>query len=142
MMSKKQSKNTDGLKAHAEARNQESIKKVTAAIEILKRTKGKSINFKTVAEEAGVAKATLYNNAVLRERIQSLRAFTVLQQANKPEKVETPSIKYKDTLTLLRNEIRHLKDDKKKLILQLEELEELKDENLRFKKQLDIRQNK
>lgn len=133
MTKKKQSKNTAGLKAYAEARNQETIKKVNAAIERLKRSKGKSINFKTVAEEADVAKATLYNNGALRERIQSLRALTVLQPENKPEKVDAPSIKHDDTITLLRNEVRQLKSDKKKLILQLEELEELKDENRRLK---------
>ena len=141
MTKKKQIKNTDGLKAYAEARNQESIKKVNAAIEKLKRIQGKSINFKTVAEESGVAKATLYNNAVLRERILSLRALFILQSEDKSEKVAAPLTTQNDILTLLRNEIRRLKSDKKKLILQLEELESLKDENSRLKKQLVFRQD-
>lgn len=48
---------------------------VNKAIDKLKCSKTKAINFKTVAEEAGVSKATLYNNDVLKERILSLRAI-------------------------------------------------------------------
>ncbi len=41
-----------------------------------------NINFNSVASEAGVAKATLYNNLVFRERIESLRQ----QQVTVPTK--------------------------------------------------------
>ena len=74
-MKKNNNKNTEGLKAFAEKKNQETIERVNKAIDKLKRSKIKSINFKTVAEEAGVSKATLYNNDILKERILSLRAI-------------------------------------------------------------------
>jgi ABC-type amino acid transport substrate-binding protein len=64
-MSSKNNKNTEGLKAFAEKKNQETIEKVNKAIDKLKRSKTKNINFKTVAEEAGVSKATLYNNDIV-----------------------------------------------------------------------------
>ena len=74
-MKKNSNKNTEGLKKFAEKKNQETIEKVNKAIDKLKRSKTKTINFKTVAEEAGVSKATLYNNDILKERILSLRAI-------------------------------------------------------------------
>ena len=74
-MKKNNNKNTEGLKEFAEKKNQETIEKVNKAIDKLKRSKTKTINFKTVAEEAGVSKATLYNNPILKERILSLRAI-------------------------------------------------------------------
>ncbi|MEC0270972.1 DUF6262 family protein [Paenibacillus anseongense] len=46
--------------------------KVDQAFKRLIRT-NESINFNSVAKEAGVTKATLYNNADIRERIESLR---------------------------------------------------------------------
>ena len=49
-----------GIKAHAEAKNKETIDKVSKAIDKLKR-KNKPINFETVSKEAGVSRATLYN---------------------------------------------------------------------------------
>ena len=57
-----------GIKAHAEAKNKETIDKVSKAIDKLKR-KNKPINFETVSKEAGVSRATLYNNAQVKERI-------------------------------------------------------------------------
>ena len=64
-----------GIKAHAEAKNKETIDKVNKAIDKLKR-KNKPINFETVCKEAGVSRATLYNNVQLKERILSLRAIS------------------------------------------------------------------
>ena len=61
-------KNTEGLKEFAEKKNQETIEKVNKAIDKLKRSKTKTINFKTVAEEARVSKATLYNNDILKPK--------------------------------------------------------------------------
>lgn len=64
-----------GIKAHAKAKNKATIDKVNKAIDKLKR-KGKPINFETVCKEAGVSRATLYNNPQLKERILSLRAIS------------------------------------------------------------------
>lgn len=62
-----------GIKAHAKIKNKEAIDKVSKAIDKLKR-KNKPINFETVSKEAGVSRATLYNNAQVKERILSLMA--------------------------------------------------------------------
>lgn len=137
-MKKNNNKNTDGLKEFAEKKNQETIKKVNKAIDKLKRSKTKTINFKTVAEEAGVSKATLYNNDILKERILSLRAI----QKGVPNDsiVATPKDKIKakdDKIKQLYEEIKKLKEDKEKLIIQLVDMEELKDENKRLRESLD-----
>ena len=137
-MKKSNNKNTEGLKEFAEKKNQETIEKVNKAIDKLKRSKTKSINFKTVAEEAGVSKATLYNNSVLKERILSLRA---IQKGVPDDNIDaTPKDKIKakdDKIKQLYEEIKKLKDDKEKLIIQLIEMEELKDENKRLRESLD-----
>lgn len=134
----KNNKNTKGLKEFAEKKNQETIEKVNKAIDKLKRSKTKSINFKTVAEEAGVSKATLYNNDILKERILSLRAI----QKGVPNDniVATPKDKIKakdDKIKQLYQEIKKLKEDKEKLIIQLVDMEELKDENKRLRESLE-----
>lgn len=137
-MKKNNNKNTEGLKEFAEKKNQETIEKVNKAIDKLKRSKTKTINFKTVAEEAGVSKATLYNNDILKERILSLRAI----QKGVPNDsiVATPKDKIKakdDKIKQLYGEIKKLKEDKEKLIIQLVDMEELKDENKRLRESLD-----
>ena len=137
-MKKNNNKNTKGLIEFAEKKNQETIEKVNKAIDKLKRSKTKTINFKTVAEEAGVSKATLYNNDILKERILSLRAI----QKGVPNDsiVATPKDKIKakdDKIKQLYEEIKKLKEDKEKLIIQLVDMEELKDENKRLRESLD-----
>lgn len=137
-MKKNNNKNTEGLKEFAEKKNQETMEKVNKAIDKLKRSKTKSINFKTVAEEAGVSKATLYNNDILKERILSLRAI----EKGVPNEsiIATPKDKIKakdDKIKQLYEEIKKLKEDKEKLIIQLVDIEELKDENKRLRESLD-----
>lgn len=137
-MIKKPNRNTEGLKEFAEKKNQETIDKVNKVIDKLKRSKTKKINFKTVAEEAGVSKATLYNNDILKERILSLRAI----EKGVPDNniVATPKDKIKakdDKIKQLYEVIKKLKEDKEKLIIQLVDMEELKDENKRLRESLD-----
>ena len=137
-MKKSNNKNTEGLKEFAEKKNQETIEKVNKAIDKLKRSKTKSINFKTVAEEAGVSKATLYNNDILKERILSLRAIQKGIPNDNIVATSKDKIKAKDDkIKQLYEEIKKLKEDKEKLIIQLVEMEELKDENKRLRESLD-----
>ncbi|MBL4933930.1 DUF6262 family protein [Clostridium paridis] len=140
---KKRNSNTEGLKEFAEKKNQETIEKVNNAIDKLKRSKTKKINFKIVAEEAGVSKATLYNNVILKERILSLRAIE--KGVPNGSIVTTPKDKIKakdDKIKQLYEEIKKLKDDKQKLIIQLVEMEELQAENRKLKEQLEILRGK
>ena len=136
MVKQKQSKNTDGLKAYAEKKNHETIDKVNEAIDRLKRSSSRPVNFKTVAEAAGVSKATLYNNDILKERILSLRAMKKGIRAqgaaasNDQKQLQTEKIKQ------LYKEINNLREDKQKLIVQLVLMEELKDENRKLREQI------
>lgn len=141
-MKKNNNKNTEGLKAFAEKKNQETIEKVNKAIDKLKRSKTKTINFKTVAEEAGVSKATLYNNDILKERILSLRAIQKSIPNDNIVATSKDKIKAKDDkIKKLYEEIKKLKEDKEKLIIQLVEMEELKDENKRLRESLNKTKN-
>ncbi|MBU3191848.1 DUF6262 family protein [Clostridium bowmanii] len=133
-MVKKPNRNTQGLKEFSEKKNQETIEKVNKTIDKLKRSKTKAINFKTVAEEAGVSKATLYNNDILKERIMSLRAIEKSNTSG--DTVATPKDKVQakeDKIKKLYEEVKKLKEDKQNLIVQLVDMEEQKDENKRRK---------
>jgi len=137
-MTKRPNRNTEGLKEFAKKKNQETIAKVNKAIDKLKCSKTKAINFKTVAEEAGVSKATLYNNDILKERILSLRAIE--KGIPNGDIVATPKdkIQVKDEkIKKLYEEVKKLKADKQNLIIQLIDMEGLKDENKRLKEQIE-----
>ena len=125
-------KNTMGLHKYAKAKNDETIEKVNMAIDKLKRSKNTAINFSTVAREAGVSKATLYNNAVLKERILGLRTST----KGVPNLETTGTASERTTNKGYLEEIRKLRRDKKNLILQLVEMEELREENARLREQI------
>ena len=127
-----------GIKAHAEARNKATIDKVNKAIDRLKRKKNININFETVSKEAGVARATLYNNAQLKERILSLRAISKVSPLENIVAVKKDRIKLKDEkIAALRLQVQKLEQDKKKLIEQLVDYEELRQENERLKLKLN-----
>ena len=105
-------------------------------IDKLKR-KNKPINFEIVCKEADVSRATLYNNAQLKERILSLRAISKASPLDDVVAVKKDKLQLKDDkISALREQIKKLEDDKKKLIEQLVDYEELKAENERLKKQL------
>ena len=129
-----------GIKAHAEARNKATIDKVNKAIDRLKRKKNITINFETVSKEAGVARATLYNNAQLKERILSLRAISKASPLEDVIAVKKDKMQLKDDkIATLRMQVKKLEEDKEKLIIQLVDYEELKSENERLRKQLERR---
>lgn len=125
-----------GIKACAEARNKETLDKCNKAIEKLKR-KDVPVNFETVAKEAGVARATLYNNAQIKERILSLRAVARSSPLDDVVAIKKDKIQLKDEkITVLREQVKKLEQDKKNLIVQLVNYEELKTENERLKQQI------
>ena len=117
------------LQAHNERRNHDTIERVNRAIDNLKKC-GAVINFETVAKEAGVSRATLYNNLALKARIMGLRAVARCPAA------EIKKQKPKDAVSALRARVRKLEEDKKNLIAQLVDYEETKAENERLRRQL------
>ncbi|WP_050739589.1 DUF6262 family protein [Acetobacterium bakii] len=125
-----------GIKAYAEQKNRETIEKVSKAIDKLKR-KSQPINFETVSKEANVARATLYNNPQLKERIWSLRAISKGVPLDNIVAVKKDKIQLQEKKVMaLREKVKKLEDDKRKLIAQLVDHEELKEENERLKRQL------
>lgn len=125
-----------GIKAYAEKRNKETIDKINKAIDKLKR-KNQAINFETVSREACVARATLYNNAQVKERILSLRAVSKSSPLDNIVAVKKDKLNLQEEkIMILRERVKQLEEDKKKLISQLVAYEELNDENQRLKRLL------
>lgn len=138
----KKNKNIEGLLDYSSMRNQETMDKVNQAIDKLKRSKTKKINFQTVAVAAGVSKATLYNNAELKERIMSLRSINKTTPAAARALLADGLEAGRERIRALNDEISRLREDKKKLVIQLVELNTLKDENERLKEIIKKLQDK
>ena len=123
------------LKKQNSQRKQDTAERVNKAIDKLKR-KNASINFETVAKEAGVSRATLYNNTKLKERIMGLRAMDLIPTSEggaEPKKTKVQRLEA--TVAELRARVRQLEADKKNLIVQLVDYEETKAENERLRRQ-------
>ena len=124
------------MKVHNSQRKQDTAERVNKAIDKLKR-KNASINFETVAKEAGVSRATLYNNTKLKERIMGLRAMDLTPTSEggaEPKKTKVQRLEA--TVAELRARVRQLEADKKNLIVQLVDYEETKAENERLRRQI------
>ena len=124
------------LKKQNSQRKQDTAERVNKAIDKLKR-KNSPINFESVAKEAGVSRATLYNNPKLKERIMGLRAMDrapISESGAEPKKTKVQRLE--DTVADLRARVRQLEADKKNLIIQLVDYEETKAENERLKRQI------
>lgn len=124
------------LKAHNSQKNLDTIERVNKAIDTLKK-KNATINFETVAKAAGVSRATLYNNPKLKERIMGLRAiaFAPAPDADVDPK-KTKVQRLEETVADLKARVRQLETDKKNLVVQLIDYEEIKEENVRLRRQI------
>ena len=123
------------LKEHNSQKKQDTVERVNKAIDKLKR-KNSPINFESVAKEAGVSRATLYNNTKLKERIMGLRAMDLTPTSEggaEPKKTKVQRLEA--TVAELRARVRQLEADKKNLIVQLVDYEETKAENERLRRQ-------
>ena len=135
-MKKEPNSQVSALKEHNSQKKQDTVERVNKAIDTLKR-KNATINFETVAKEAGVSRATLYNNPKLKERIMGLRAIAPTPMSEEgAESKKTKVQRLEDTVADLRARVRQLEADKKNLIVQLVDYEEIKTENERFRRQL------
>lgn len=124
------------LQEHNSQKKQDTVERVNKAIDKPKR-KNATINFETVAKEAGVSRATLYNNPKLKERIMGLRAIALApstEEGAEPKKTKVQRLD--DTLADLKARVRQLEADKKNPIVQLVDYEETKAENERLKRQV------
>ena len=126
---------TSGLQTYAEKRKKETA---TCVNQVIDRMKGQqeTINFSTVAKRSGVSRGTLYNNALVRERIMSLRSL----QAGNPERKEKKERQLlEEKIGYLRGRIKTLEQEKELLIVQLVMQEDIRRENERLKKNEKIR---
>ena len=124
------------LKKQNSQRKQDTADRVNKAIDKLKR-KNAPINFESVAKEAGVSRATLYNNPKLKERIMGLRAMDLTPTSEggaEPKKSKVQRLEA--TVADLKARVRQLENDKKNLVVQLVDYEETKAENERLRRQL------
>lgn len=107
-------KNTEGLKKHANKKSILAKEKVDNAIQRLIKNHG-TINFNTVAIEANVTKAYLYNNKEIRARIEKLReqqGGSIKKQASKANMTESS----KDILIASKNKRLKLLEEENQLL--------------------------
>lgn len=130
MAEKKQnSQRAQGLSDYAKKKNEETIRTVNRVIDEL-HARDETINFEIVAKLSGVSRGTLYNNEELRDRIQRLRAGGTDQMC---DVLREKNRRQEEKLRTMRGRIRQLEEEKKKLIVQLIDYEELRRENERLR---------
>ncbi|EJP81800.1 DUF6262 family protein [Bacillus cereus] len=106
------------LKAIHKSRKSTTHQKVDVAIQRLVRA-NETINFNSVANEAGVAKATLYNNQELRHRIEALRQQQVQAPTQKQVKREINDNNKDAIIESLKRRIKKVEEENKLLRKQL-----------------------
>lgn len=102
---------------HAQ-RRADTRKKVDETIRFLIKN-GKPINFNSVANESGVAKATLYNNSDIRERIELLRQQQVQAPTASRARKQIDENNKDAIIESLKRKIKKLESENKKLNDQL-----------------------
>lgn len=106
------------LKAVHESRKASTFQKVDEAIQRLIRA-SKNINFNSVAGEAGVSKATLYNNKDFRLRIETLRNQQLQVPTPKQVKREMNESNKDALIASLKRKNKKLEEENKQLREQL-----------------------
>lgn len=91
-----------------------TTEKVEQAIKKLMKSNN-TINFNSVAIEAGVSKATLYNNKDIREQISTLRSTTPLAYNKKQAKSDLNDNNKDAVIDSLRRRVKKLEEENKEL---------------------------
>ncbi|MEC3656170.1 DUF6262 family protein [Bacillus siamensis] len=100
------------LKQIHESRKAITMSKVDEAIKRLVRA-NQGTNFNSVASGTGVAKATLYNNATLRERIETLRQQRIKSLSAKQVKYEMNENNKDAIIESLKRKVKRLEHENK-----------------------------
>jgi predicted DNA-binding transcriptional regulator AlpA len=113
-------RNTEGLRANAQKKAAATEQRAEAAITLLLKEQ-RPINFKTVAQTAGISTAWLYEHEAIKERIMHLR----LQQAPKaqikiPPREQASSASKDAMIAALRQRIQKLEQENRDLKRQVE----------------------
>ncbi|OSA86489.1 UNVERIFIED_ORG: transposase [Clostridium botulinum] len=113
--------NANGLKEYAKHKSKMTLEKVDKAIRELSLSEQK-INFNSVSQLSGVSKTYLYNNDVVKNRIEELRQKQLSKTMNQKAKYDKTS-KSKDIIIMAKDKkIKELEQKNKKLKEQLEVL--------------------
>ncbi|HEU5227163.1 MAG TPA: DUF6262 family protein [Ktedonobacteraceae bacterium] len=119
-MSQSWERNIDGLRAHAQQKAIDTAHRAEAAIAHLLKEQ-RPINFKTVAETAGISTAWLYGNEVLKQRIIHLRVQQVpAVQVKIPPREQASSASKDAMIAALRQRVKKLEVENHILKQQME----------------------
>ena len=110
-------RNTEGLKRSARSRSEDSLQRAQIAL-CRMESSHREINFRTVAAEARVSTAWLYNQMDLRARIMRLRRSQTWESP--PEKGNSESVSRKSIIATLRLRIKKLEETNRELTERLE----------------------
>ena len=114
--------NITGLMKYSKNKKDLAIQKVDEAIRNLGMN-GNKINFNTVSKESGVSKSFLYNEQIIKERIEELRNKQVNNEMNRRAKFDKTA-KSKDVIIAAKDKkIAKLEEENTRLKLQLQFLQ-------------------
>jgi Family of unknown function (DUF6262) len=117
---KQWTRNTDGLRANAQKKAAATAQRAEAAIALLIKER-RPINFKTVAETAGISTAWLYEHEAIKERIIHLRAQQIPRaQVKLPPREQVSSASKDVMIAALRQRIQKLEQENHDLKQQVE----------------------
>jgi Family of unknown function (DUF6262) len=112
-------RNVEGLRKSAQAKSARVLQRTNEAIGLLLQQK-RPVNFKTVAEAAGVSTPYLYQNQAIRERIMHLRGKVVPPAEIKPKRERVSDASRDAVIETLRHRLKELEGDNRELRKQIE----------------------
>jgi hypothetical protein len=119
-MTRSWERNTSGLRAHAQEKAVETARRAEEAIARLLKEQ-RPVNFKTVAETAGISTAWLYGNEALKQRIMHLRTEPQPSvQVKIPKSVQASSASKEAMIAALRSRVKKLEEENRDLKRQVE----------------------
>jgi len=120
MMTRSWERNIDGLRAHAQQKAVDTARRAEAAVAHLLKEQ-RPVNFKTVAETAGISTAWLYGHEALKQRIMHLRLQQVpAVQVKIPPREQASSASKDAMIAALRQRIKKLEEENRTLKQQVE----------------------
>ena len=119
-MTRSWERNIDGLREHAQEKARETARRAEAAIAHLLKEQ-RPVNFKTVAETAGISTAWLYGNEDLKQRIMHLRTEPQpCVQVKIPPREQASSASKDAMIAALRRRVKQLEEENRDLKRQVE----------------------
>ena len=113
-------RNIDGLRAHAQQKAVDTARRAEAAIAHLLKEQ-RPVNFKAVAETAGISTAWLYGNETLKQRIMHFRLQqTPAVQVKIPPREQASSASKDAMITAFRQRVQKLEKENRDLKQQVE----------------------